>query len=175
MVAETERYGEYSKPGEFVYDRPFQWGSRRIGPDLAREGGKQSSAWHWRHFENPTDVSEGSVMPSYRHLLEQDLKFGEILPHVQTAKFLGAPYSDDTLENTESIARRQAEEVAADIVSQGGPAAKHEKQAIALIAYLQRIGTDLFKVPAPTTPEGETAGTEENNNEQAASDTEAEE
>ena len=53
MVAETKRYGEYSKPGEFIYDRPFQWGSRRIGPDLAREGGKQSSLWHWRHLENP--------------------------------------------------------------------------------------------------------------------------
>ncbi len=144
MVAETKRYGEYSKPGEFIYDRPFQWGSRRIGPDLAREGGKQSSFWHWTHFENPELLSEGSVMPSYDHLLRQDLKFSAIGPLVSTAHKLGAPYEQE-LEDYEALARRQAEEVAADIVKQGGPAGVHEKQAIALIAYLQRMGTDIFR------------------------------
>ena len=149
IVAETKRYGEYSKPGEFIYDRPFQWGSRRIGPDLAREGGKQSSFWHWRHFENPTDVSPGSVMPSYQHLLDDDLKFNAIAPHVRAAAFLGAEYSDEDLNDTEAVARRQSERIAAEIVAQGGPAAMFDKQAIALIAYLQRIGTDLFKTPEP--------------------------
>ncbi len=149
IVSETKRYGEYSKPGEFIYDRPFQWGSRRIGPDLAREGGKQSSFWHWRHFENPEDVSPGSVMPSYQHLLDKDLKFDAIAPHVQAAAFLGAEYSDEDLNDTEAVARRQSERIAAEIVAQGGPAAMFDKQAIALIAYLQRIGTDLFKTPQP--------------------------
>ncbi|MGB7344198.1 MAG: cytochrome-c oxidase, cbb3-type subunit I [Pirellulaceae bacterium] len=149
IVAETKRYGEYSKPGEFIYDRPFQWGSRRIGPDLAREGGKQSSFWHWRHFENPEYVSPGSVMPSYQHLLDAKLKFNQIAPHVKAAAFLGAEYSDEDLNDTETVARKQAERIAAEIVGQGGPAAMHERQAIALIAYLQRVGTDLFKTPEP--------------------------
>ena len=153
MVAETKRYGEYSKPGEFIYDRPFQWGSRRIGPDLAREGGKQSSKWHWDHFENPSYVNEGSVMPSYLHLLEKDLKFNAIQPHVKAAAYLGAPYSDSEIANCEASARHQAEKIAAEIVAQGGPAAKHEKQVIALIAYLQRIGTDLFKTPDSKKPD----------------------
>ncbi len=78
MVAERKRYGEYSKPGEFIYDHPFQWGSRRIGPDLAREGGRQSSFWHWTHFENPALISPGSVMPEYGHLLTADLNFKSI-------------------------------------------------------------------------------------------------
>ncbi len=152
MVAETKRYGEYSKPGEFVYDRPFQWGSRRIGPDLAREGGRQSSFWHWTHFENPEQISPGSVMPPYKNLLKSDLNFKNIQPLVQAAHFLGAEYGDE-LTDAEGHARRQAEAVAAEIVKQGGPAGMHEKQAIAVIAYLQRLGTDLFRTeePAPKT------------------------
>jgi cytochrome c oxidase cbb3-type subunit I/II len=86
---ETKRYGEYSKPGEFIYDHPFQWGSRRIGPDLAREGGRQSSFWHWTHFENPEVVSPGSVMPAYGHLLTADLKFSAIQPLVQSIELPG--------------------------------------------------------------------------------------
>ena len=144
MVHETKRYGEYSKPGEFIYDRPFQWGSRRIGPDLAREGGRQSSFWHWRHFEIPTEFNEGSVMPSYEHLLTATLNYDEIAPHVKAAWQLGAPYSDEDLNNSKQVAFKQAERIAADIVAQGGPANTMDKQAIALIAYLQRIGTDLF-------------------------------
>lgn len=144
MVSETKRYGEYSKPGEGIYDRPFQWGSRRIGPDLAREGGKQSSFWHWTHFENPENVSPGSVMPSYNHLLTEDMKYDAIAPHVKAAAFLGAPYSDEELNDTAAVAKRQAERIAAEIVEQGGPAKTYEKQAVALIAYLQRIGIDLF-------------------------------
>jgi cytochrome c oxidase cbb3-type subunit I/II len=151
FVAETKRYGEYSKPGEFVYDRPFQWGSRRIGPDLAREGGKQSSFWHWTHFENPHNVSPGSVMPSYNHLLVDDLKYDAIAPHVRAAAFLGAPYSEADLNDTKTVALKQGEKIAAEIVQQGGPTMTHEKQAIALIAYLQRLGTDAFRTEEPKT------------------------
>ncbi len=146
MVAETKRYGEYSKPGEFIYDRPFQWGSRRIGPDLAREGGRQSSFWHWTHFEDPALISPGSVMPEYGHLLEADLKFSAIQPLVKASSFLGAEYGEEEMADAEGHARKQAERVAAEIVKQGGPAGVQEKQAIALIAYLQRMGTDLFRV-----------------------------
>lgn len=158
MVAETKRYGEYSKPGEFIYDRPFQWGSRRIGPDLAREGGKQSSFWQWGHLENPENYNSGSVMPSYAHLLEEDLKFEAIEPLVRAAHMLGAPYEEE-LENSDAMARRQAERIAAEIVTQGGPAGVHEKQAIALIAYLQRVGTDYFRTEEP--PATDPAASEE--------------
>ncbi len=152
IVAETKRYGEYSKPGEFIYDRPFQWGSRRIGPDLAREGGRQSSFWHWTHFEDPAVVSPGSVMPSYQHLLEADMNFDAIGPHVQAAAFLGAPYTPEEIEDSAKLAYKQAESIAADIVGQGGPANTFEKQAVALIAFLQRVGTDLFRTEEPAKP-----------------------
>lgn len=148
FVAETKRYGEYSKAGEFIYDHPFQWGSRRIGPDLQREGGKQSSFWHWEHFENPQRISKGSVMPSYLHLLDKELNFKQIKDRVWAAQMLGAEYDFD-LEESEAIARKQAEVIAAEIVSQGGPVKRgnlmtFDTQAVALIAYLQRMGTDIF-------------------------------
>lgn len=159
MVAETKRYGEYSKAGEFIYDHPFQWGSRRIGPDLAREGGRQSSFWHWTHFEDPEQVSPGSVMPKYQHLLDDDLNYASLSAIVRTAHLLGANYPDEVLENCEQLARDQALQINADIVAQGGPANVFEKQAIAMIAYLQRLGTDLNRSPepAPTSPEEEAA------------------
>jgi cytochrome c oxidase cbb3-type subunit I/II len=153
MIAETQRYGDYSKAGESIYDRPFQWGSRRIGPDLAREGGKQSSFWHWTHFENPSKFVPGSVMPSYEHLLTEQLNFGEIQKRVQAAHFLGAPY-DKELTDAEPMARLQAAAIAAEINAQSGLVA-HENRlikdatAIALIAYLQRLGKDLTRVEPP--------------------------
>ncbi|MFN7733279.1 MAG: cytochrome-c oxidase, cbb3-type subunit I [Pirellula sp.] len=154
MVAEKLMYGEFSKAGESVYDHPFQWGSRRIGPDLARIGIKQTSGfWHWSHFENPSFVSEGSVMPSYRHLLEERLNYNEIEPRVRAAQFLGAKYDFDPSQSAD-IARQQAEKVAAEIVAQSGQVEYNghlikDSTAIALIAYLQRLGTDLFKPEEP--------------------------
>ncbi|GAA4468276.1 cytochrome-c oxidase, cbb3-type subunit I [Novipirellula rosea] len=157
FVAETKRYGEYSKAGEFIYDRPFQWGSRRIGPDLAREGGKQSSLWHWLHLENPEQVSPGSVMPSYLHLLDTKINFEMIPDRVWAAQALGAPYDFDIADSAD-IARKQAEVIAADVVSQGGPVQRGElmtfdTKAIALIAFLQRVGTDIFATPEPENKE----------------------
>lgn len=151
MVAEVLRYGEYSKAGEFIYDRPFQWGSRRIGPDLAREGGRQSSKWHWDHFEDPAGQVEGSVMPNYKHLLHDEIPYEEIVKHVQAAHVLGAEYSEEALTNTGDVAYRQAEQIVADIVSQGGPPDQMDKKVIALIAYVQRLGVDAFKTPEPET------------------------
>jgi cytochrome c oxidase cbb3-type subunit I/II len=156
MVAETKRYGEYSKPGEFIYDHPFQWGSRRIGPDLAREGGKQSSVWHWRHFENPQFFETASVMPSFEHLLDTPIDFKKVTDRVWAAGMLGAEY-DFELSDSPELARKQAERVAADIVSQGGPVRRgdlmtFDSQAVALIAYLQRLGTDINAPPEPAAP-----------------------
>ena len=154
MVAETIRYGEYSKPGEFIYDRPFQWGSRRIGPDLAREGGARSSNWHWRHFEAPQIVSEGSVMPMYAHLLTEPINYKYIPGLVRTAHQLGAPYEEE-LQNAEEMAKVQAEQIASDIASQDDDpenpldkTAIQDMKAVALIAYIQRLGVDYFKTPA---------------------------
>ncbi len=166
MVAETKRYGDYSKAGEFIYDHPFQWGSRRIGPDLAREGEKQSSLWHWLHLEDPESVSPGSVMPAYEHLLSTEIDYDKISERVWAAQMLGAEY-DFELDEVPEIARHQAEEVAADIVSQGGPVLVSrpgeeslltiDTQAVALIAYLQRLGVDIFRpAPAATDEEGST-------------------
>jgi cytochrome c oxidase cbb3-type subunit I/II len=153
MVAEKLRYGDFSKAGESIYDHPFQGGSRRIGPDLAREGGLQSSFWHWRHFENPTSLSEGSVMPSYQHLLNERLNFNAITDRVRAATYLGATYPFD-LDKSPEVARLQAEKIAAEIISQGGSVDYNgqlikDSTAIALIAYLQRLGTDLDKTETP--------------------------
>ena len=162
LFAETERFGEYSKPGEFIYDRPFQWGSRRIGPDLAREGGKQSHLWHFQHFLDPKSFNSGSVMPAYPHLMTRTLNFSTIQDRVNAAHALGAPY-DRELTEAEQMAREQASKIVAELVAQGGPStfddsrgdsiALEETQIIALIAYLQRVGVDLFETEDATTSE----------------------
>jgi cytochrome c oxidase cbb3-type subunit I/II len=142
MRAETERYGEYSKPGEFVYDRPFQWGSRRIGPDLHRVGMKYPHYWHVRHMDDPRAVTEGSTMPRYAHMLEKPLDFAEIPARVRGMATLGVPYGDE-LQRAEALAREQAKRIADELVTQGGPKGLEDKQIVALTAYLQRLGRDI--------------------------------
>jgi len=151
IFAETERYGEFSKPGESVYDRPFQWGSRRIGPDLAREGGLRSHFWHYTHFRNPRDTNANSIMPSYPWLLEQDVDFDEIQGRVNAMAMLGTPYGELIKDDNAVLhARHQARTIAEELEAQGGPAAadSENKKVVAMIAYLQRLGTDIFKDPA---------------------------
>ncbi len=150
---ETERYGEYSKPGEFVYDHPFLWGSRRIGPDLAREGGKRSALWHLRHFEDPRAVTPRSIMPKYAHLESSHLDFAGIQSHVDAMAMLGVPYGD-AIHHAPEMARAQAAQIAADLVAQGGPQGLGDREVIALIAYLQRLGTDLHAAPVATAAAG---------------------
>jgi cytochrome c oxidase cbb3-type subunit I/II len=152
--SETERYGEYSKPGEFVYDHPFQWGSRRIGPDLHRIGGKYPYLWHVRHMQDPRSTTPQSIMPAYTWLFEDDLDYGGIQKRVDAMAMLGVPYGDAVLRG-ESMARAQARQISGEIVAQGGPAHLEAKKIIALIAYLQRLGTDIKKLP-PSTPPTET-------------------
>ncbi|MFT7632635.1 MAG: cytochrome c oxidase cbb3-type subunit I/II, partial [Mariniblastus sp.] len=168
LFAETERYGAYSKPGESVYNRPFQWGSRRIGPDLAREGGKQSHRWHFEHFRDPGSMTPGSVMPAYPHLLVNDLNYGSIPGRIKAASMLGAPYSDRVMNDSEAVAMEQATQIVTELIELGGPANGTLKNAsgetvkledtkvIALIAYIQRVGIDYFKTEADETETDET-------------------
>ncbi len=160
IYAETKRYGEYSKPGEFVYDHPFQWGSRRIGPDLAREGGKQSHLWHVLHFQDPRQVSPKSIMPAYPHLISQGLDFEAIQAKVDAMAVLGVPYGEAVKDGKAiEIAKAQATQIAADLKVQAGgtmpagiPADVEKNKIIALIAYLQRLGVDISKPPPAETP-----------------------
>ena len=148
LLAETKRYGDYSRAGEHVYDHPFQWGSRRIGPDLAREGGKQSHLWHVLHFEAARQVTPGSVMPNYPHLLRDKLDFDSIPLRVKANRAVGVPYDDLAVMASKDDARAQAKKIADEIVQQGGPAGLEDKEVVALIAYLQRLGVD-YTNPAP--------------------------
>jgi len=141
---ETERYGEYSKPGEFVYDHPFLWGSRRIGPDLAREGGKYPDLWHLRHLENPRAITAHSIMPPYGHLLAQRIDFPMIQKRVDAMAMLGVPYGD-AVNHAPDMARAQAREIADKIAADGGPKDFKDREIVAMIAYLQRLGVDLTR------------------------------
>ena len=143
---ETERWGEYSKPGEFVYDHPFLWGSRRIGPDLARVGGKFPDLWHVRHFQEPKAVVQNSIMPRYAHLQKRALDFDGIQARIDAMVMLGVPYGD-AVNRAPALAREQAAVIAAGIEASGGPAGLGDREVVALIAYLQRLGKDIKSAP----------------------------
>ncbi len=156
LVAETERYGEYSKPGESVYDHPFLWGSRRIGPDLAREGVRNPSAlWHLRHFNRPTDTSPGSIMPAYTHLLDKPIDFAQAQRSVAAMRRLGVPYAEGDERGAADAAKVQSAKVMEQLVKENGKADGvsefGDRQVIAVIAYLQRLGVDIGK-PAEVAP-----------------------
>jgi cytochrome c oxidase cbb3-type subunit I/II len=163
MRHETERYGEYSKAGEHVYDRPFQWGSRRIGPDLAREGlTNPSVAWHVRHFRNPDETSPGSIMPAYPWLWEREIDFAGIEAKLEAMAALGTPYEDE-LGRAEELARAQADEVFQRLIGEAPEYAASDladKQVIALTAYMLRLGVDITK-PNPYTKAAVTASAAE--------------
>ena len=146
--AETMRYGEYSKPGEFVYDHPFLWGSRRIGPDLQRVGGKYPHLWHVRHMQDPRSTTPQSIMPAYPWLARDPVDWRAIERGVAAQVTLGVPYTKDDVANAADLARQQARRIAGEIVQQGGPAGLEETKVVALIAYLQRLGTDIKRTTA---------------------------
>lgn len=125
--AETERYGHYSVAGEFVYDHPFQWGSKRTGPDLARVGGKYSDDWHRVHLLNPRDVVPESNMPAYAWLADNTVDGEKITAHMKGLRILGVPYTDTDIAN----ARQEV---------------TGKTELDALVAYLQNLGTDLKDV-----------------------------
>ncbi len=140
---EIERYGEYSKPGETIYEHPHIWGSKRTGPDLARVGGKYPDLWHVRHMENPRSTSPRSIMPNYDWLLRHDLDLASLPRRVKTLQRLGVPYTDAEVAASADDARKQAAQIARSVAEQGGPAALENKEIIAMVAYLQRLGKDI--------------------------------
>jgi len=141
--SETERYGEYSKAGEFVYDHPFLWGSKRTGPDLHRIGEKYSDTWHYNHMMEPSLMSPGSIMPSYPWLLEQTLNTSNTADKIKAMRSLGVPYENgyeevDAIRDLERQQQKIADNLAKDNIK-----TDKSKEIIALIAYLQRLGTDI--------------------------------
>lgn len=140
--SETERYGEYAKAGEFVYDHPFLWGSKRTGPDLLREGGKYPDSWHYHHMLDPTTMSPGSIMPPYPWLFEDDLDVRSMADKITAMRTLGVPYPEGYEEQALEDLNAQAEQIAKTL-EESGIEVKKDREIIALIAYLQRLGTDI--------------------------------
>ncbi|MGD8427092.1 MAG: cytochrome-c oxidase, cbb3-type subunit I [Balneolaceae bacterium] len=146
--SETERYGEYSKAGEFVYDHPFLWGSKRTGPDLQRVGGKYPDSWHLRHMNDPTSTSPGSIMPAYTWLYTQKMDTESIGNRISALRSVGVPYAegyeDEALADMKAQAKRIADGLRKDGFEEvNGHKITSDKKIIALIAYLQRLGTDI--------------------------------
>ncbi len=140
--SETERYGEYSKAGEFVYDHPFQWGSKRTGPDLHREGGRYPDAWHYTHMLEPESMSPGSLMPSYPWLITDKLNTSSTERKIRVMQSLGVPYATDYDKKALPDLKHQAEEIKTRL-EEAGIETDSDTEIIALIAYLQRLGIDI--------------------------------
>lgn len=157
---ETVRYGEYSKAGEHVYDHPFLWGSKRTGPDLAREGGLRGNLWHYKHMIDPKSISQGSIMPAYPWLKTDNLDVSLLEKKINAMRTLGVPYAKGYETQAISDLNKQAQVIAEDIVNnmpdialkgEGKDKKIQElklKEIVALIAYLQRIGTDIKVKPS---------------------------
>ena len=139
LVPDVLRYGDYSRLGESIYDHPYQWGSKRTGPDLARVGGKYPNVWHLRHLEDPRSVSSGSNMPDYPWLLTNNTDAASLPAKLRVQRTLGIPYPNWTPEQIERRVKEQAVEIAADL-RQAGAYVAPEKEIVALIAYLQHLG-----------------------------------
>lgn len=158
---EVERYGHYSLAAESMYDHPFQWGSKRTGPDLARVGGKYSNDWHYAHLIKPTSVVPESLMPSYGFLARNELDMGDLTRRLGAQRMVGVPYSDDQMANAVADARTQA-----DPAADNAALLKRYPKAVtvagngrtvteldALVAYLQVLGTMVdFADPANEKP-----------------------
>ncbi|HEY3296386.1 MAG TPA: cytochrome-c oxidase, cbb3-type subunit I [bacterium] len=144
MRDEVLRYGDYSKPGESEFDHPFLWGSRRIGPDLARVGGKYPDNWHYLHFQNPRATTPGSIMPAYPWFFKNKLNTESTVDKLNVMRRLGVPYTDDDVKNALPDLHNQAAQIGARLAAEGYTGME-DKELVALIAYLQRLG----KVPPP--------------------------
>lgn len=162
---EVERYGHYSLAAESMYDHPFQWGSKRTGPDLARVGGKYSDTWHRDHLIDPRSVVPESVMPPYKFLAEKDLDYSDIVDRMKTQRTVGVPYTADEIANAKKDIEAQADPFSTDAVGlrgrygakvvnrdfDGDPNKISEMDA--LVAYLQMLGTLVdfksYKAQAP--------------------------
>ena len=140
LLSEKLRYGDPSTLDDSRYDHPFQWGSKRTGPDLARLGGKYPDLWHYRHLLNPRDIVAQSLMPAYPWLEKGKTDFRILSKKLQVMKQIGVPYSDQDIADAEASARNQARIIAAGLAEQGAPAGLDEREIVALVSYLQRLG-----------------------------------
>ncbi|MCB9530241.1 MAG: cytochrome-c oxidase, cbb3-type subunit II [Myxococcales bacterium] len=141
MRAETMRYGEWSRAAEYVHDRPFQLGSRRIGPDLQRVGGKYPDGWHYEHMRDPRSTSPGSVMPPYPWLLTATIEPDDVAATMRALDRVGESYSDADITNVAQLLNAEGSAIVAHL-SDAGITASADTEIVALIAYLQRLGTD---------------------------------
>lgn len=144
---EVARYGDYSKAGEFVYDHPFQWGSKRTGPDLARQGGRNPDSWHYNHMDNPRMVSDKSIMPGYPHMLDRDLDISTTEAKIKAMQTLGVPYPKGYEKIANADLEKQAKAIQANLAKDGIKTSE-KKEIIAMIAYLQKLGKDIKGEPA---------------------------
>lgn len=140
---ETERYGPYSKAGEFVYDHPFQFGSKRTGPDIHRVGGKYPDSWHYYHMRNPREIVSGSVMPGYPWMLKDKLDTSLTKKKMTVLRRLGVPYTQEQIDNAKDDLKKQAEEIAERLRKEKVEDVQSDTEIIALIAYLQKLGSDI--------------------------------
>ncbi|KIC90580.1 cytochrome-c oxidase, cbb3-type subunit I [Flavihumibacter sp. ZG627] len=139
---EVARYGEYSKAGEFVYDHPFQWGSKRTGPDLARQGGKYPDSWHYNHMLDPQSMSPGSIMPSYTWLFDDKIDTSRTPAMIRAMQTLGVPYEEGYAKKANKDLMNQANGIRINLKMEKIETAK-DAEIVALIAYLQRLGKDI--------------------------------
>ena len=151
LRAETERYGHYSVAGESVYEHPFLWGSKRTGPDLHRVGGKYPDAWHYNHMENPRSTSPGSIMPNYTWLLSQKLDTTVVGDRLRALRKVGVPYTDEQIHNAPKSIASQSKTVVTNLAVGSITNAPPDREIIAVIAYLQRLGTDIKGAASTTT------------------------
>jgi cytochrome c oxidase cbb3-type subunit I/II len=140
---ETERYGPYSKAGEFVYDHPFQFGSKRTGPDLHRVGGKYPDSWHYYHMRDPREIVPGSVMPKYAWLHQNKLDTSLTKKKMEVLRKLGVPYSQEEIDGFKAAMQTQAGGIYDRLREQKVENVESDREIIALIAYLQRLGGDI--------------------------------
>ncbi|WP_299012600.1 cytochrome-c oxidase, cbb3-type subunit I [uncultured Polaribacter sp.] len=152
--SEVERYGEYSKAGEFVYDHPFLWGSKRTGPDLHRVGAKYLDVWHFKHMYEPVSTSEGSIMPSYKWLIRDRLDKSSTQDKMRVMVSLGVPYSEEEIVSAMKSMDLQSSEIAENLMKDDDIKTSmtnnnkdfiplKDREIVALIAYIQRLGTDI--------------------------------
>jgi cytochrome c oxidase cbb3-type subunit I/II len=144
LVGDVLRYGPPSQMWESMYDRPFQWGSKRTGPDLARVGGKYPDLWHYRHMRDPREITPKSLMPSYDWLLNDKTNFEILTKKLKVMKQLGVPYTDEEVINAPELARIEARVIVATLKKDGAETSE-DREIVALIAYLQRLGQGSVK------------------------------
>ncbi len=149
LVGDVLRYGDYSKMGESIYDHPFQWGSKRTGPDLAREGGKYPSVWHFHHMRDPRQISPGSTMPNFPWLFTDKTDVAALPNKIAVQRRLGVPFPPMTADQLQSSIGKQ-EQLLSDELKVAGAEVPPDREIIALIAYMQKLGKS-EQVPAPTT------------------------